>query len=146
MYSFNFKDSIWSFMSRFIFLFSGQLNHLQGKRVVFPLCGGNIDLTVLGRIIERGMAADGRLVKFVVVVSDRPGGLAKLTKLLADIGASVKDIQHERAWLNGSVFTVSVSCMCEVRDYQHGCELRKVLEDRYETVTWSGNAVEFVPK
>jgi len=124
---------------------SGKLDHLKGKRVVFPLCGGNIDLTVLGRIIERGMAADGRLVKFVVVVSDRPGGLAALTKMLAEAGASVKDIQHERAWLKGSVFTVSVSCMCEVRDYQHGCHIRKLLEDTYETVTWSGNAVEFLP-
>lgn len=43
-------------------------------RVVIPLCGGNIDTTVLGRCLERGLAADGRLVKFTVTVSDRPGG------------------------------------------------------------------------
>ena len=56
-------------------------------RVVFLLCGGNIDSTVLGRVIERGLAADGRLVRFSVVISDRPGGLAELTKILADHGA-----------------------------------------------------------
>lgn len=49
-------------------------------RVVIPLCGGNIDTTVLGRCLERGLAADGRLVKFTVTVSDRPGGQWKTNK------------------------------------------------------------------
>ena len=48
-------------------------------RVVIPLCGGNIDTTVLGRCLDRGLAADGRLVKFSVTISDRPGGMAELT-------------------------------------------------------------------
>lgn len=56
-------------------------------RIVIALCGGNIDSTVLGRCLERGLAADGRLVRFVVTVSDRPGGIAELTKILASIGA-----------------------------------------------------------
>ena len=55
-------------------------------RVVIPLSGGNIDTTVLGRCLERGLAADGRLCRFIVTVSDRPGGIAELTKLLAGIG------------------------------------------------------------
>lgn len=55
-------------------------------RVVIPLCGGNIDTTILGRAIERGLAVDGRLVRFVVTVSDRPGGIAELAKLLANMG------------------------------------------------------------
>ena len=46
------------------------------------LSGGNIDTTVLGRCLERGLAADGRLVKFGVLISDRPGGIAGLTQLL----------------------------------------------------------------
>ena len=54
--------------------------------VVFPLCGGNINSTVLGRVIERGLAADCRLLRFSVVVSDRPGGIAELTQLLANLG------------------------------------------------------------
>ena len=49
-------------------------------RVVIPLCGGNIDTTVLGRCLDRGLAADGRLVKFSVTVSDRPGGIAELAR------------------------------------------------------------------
>jgi threonine dehydratase len=55
-------------------------------RVVIALCGGNIDTTILGRSIERGLAVDGRLVRFVVTVSDRPGGIAELAKLLANMG------------------------------------------------------------
>ena len=53
----------------------GKLPELEGKRVIFPLCGANIDITVLGRVIDRGLAADGRLVRFVATVSDRPGGV-----------------------------------------------------------------------
>lgn len=55
-------------------------------RVVILLCGGNIDTTVLGRCLERGLAADGRLVRFVVTVSDRPGSIAELTRRIASIG------------------------------------------------------------
>lgn len=62
-------------------LLSGQLPELRGKKVVIPLCGGNIDTTVLGRVIERGLAADARLVRFSVIVSDRPGGIAALCKV-----------------------------------------------------------------
>ena len=62
-------------------LLQGALPELAGKKVVLPLCGGNVDTPVLGRVLERGMAADGRLVKFEAVVSDRPGGIAGLTKV-----------------------------------------------------------------
>ena len=54
--------------------------------VVCVLCGGNIDTTVLGRVLERGLATDGRICRFVVNVSDRPGGIAELTRLIASIG------------------------------------------------------------
>ena len=53
--------------------------------MVIPLCGGNIDTTVLGRCLERGLAADGRLVKFTVTVSDRPGGQYHPSKTFFDI-------------------------------------------------------------
>lgn len=53
---------------------------------MIALCGGNIDTTALGRVIERGLAADGRLIRFVVTVSDRPGGIAEITRLMAQLG------------------------------------------------------------
>lgn len=56
------------------------LTDIYSLRVVIALCGGNIDTTVLGRCLDRGLAADGRLVKFSVTVSDRPGGIAELAR------------------------------------------------------------------
>ena len=74
--------------------------------MVVPLCGGNI-------VIERGLAADGRLVRLTLRVSDRPGGIAELTGVLAAAGASVKDIFHERAWLHTSVDQVTIKAVLE---------------------------------
>src|SRR5204862_105693 len=57
---------------------AGKLDHLKGKRVVLALCGGNIDLTMLDRVIEVGLVADGRLTRFTVSIADQPRGLASL--------------------------------------------------------------------
>lgn len=65
-------------------------NKFKGKRIVIPLCGGNIDTTVLGRVIDRGLAASKRLIRFTATVSDRPGGIAELARHMADVGVSVK--------------------------------------------------------
>lgn len=53
--------------------------------VVVMLCGGNIDTTVLGRCLERGLAADGRMIRFCVRLPDKPGSLGKLTHLLEEL-------------------------------------------------------------
>lgn len=123
-------------------LLSDQLPELKGKKVAIPLCGGNIDTTVLGRVLERGLAADGRLCRFVVTVSDRPGGIADLTRLLADYGASIKDIFHERAWLKSEVFHVQVKVVVETRDAEHSAEIEKRLREKYSRVLW-GSSLKF---
>jgi threonine dehydratase len=64
--------------------------HFRGKKVCVLLCGGNIDTSVLGRVIDRGLSADSRLIRFGATVSDRPGGIARLAKDMAELGASVK--------------------------------------------------------
>ena len=99
-----------------------------GKNVVVPLCGGNIDTTTLGRVIDRGLAADSRLIRFGVTVSDRPGGVALLTKCIADIGGSIKDIYHERAWTKTRMDEVTVRCVVETTDSDHANELYSYLE------------------
>ena len=107
---------------------AGKLPQLRGKRVVLPFCGGNIDPAILSRVIEKGLVADGRVCRFSAVISDRPGGLAGLTALLADTGASVKEIVHERAFAGGDVFAVSVLCTVETRDRAHLEEIFARLE------------------
>lgn len=110
-------------------LLGGGLPHLRGKKVVLILCGGNIDPTVLGRVIEHALVADGRLTRFQVVISDRPGGLAKLTDTLANAGASIKQIVHERAFASADVSTVEVDCVVETRDHEHARSVIRALTD-----------------
>ncbi|KAG1682375.1 L-threonine ammonia-lyase [Nymphon striatum] len=117
---------------------AGQVPELEGKRVVIPLCGGNIDTTVLGRCLERGLAADGRLVKFTVTVSDRPGGVRDLTELIQRLGISIKDIVHERAWLMQDIFSVSVAVVCETKDKEHAYQLEQLLRQKYDQVQFIG--------
>ncbi|VDI25518.1 threonine dehydratase, partial [Mytilus galloprovincialis] len=114
----------------------GLLPELKNKKVVIALCGGNIDTTILGRAIERGLAVDGRLVRFVVTVSDRPGGIAELAKLLSSNGASIKDMFHERAWLKSDVFSVQVKVVAETRDQEHADEIHAILKANYKQVAW----------
>jgi threonine dehydratase len=115
-------------------LMSGQLPELKGKKVVLPLTGGNIDTSLLGRIIERGLAADGRLCRFEAPISDRPGSLSRFTALIADAGASVKDIAHDRAFAGEDVNSVVVRCIVETRDAKHIQELREQLTNAGFTV------------
>ncbi|XP_057655967.1 L-threonine dehydratase catabolic TdcB isoform X1 [Diorhabda carinulata] len=115
-------------------ILAGFLNEFKGKRVVLILSGGNIDTTLLGRCLDRGLAADGRLVKFKVTVSDRPGGISELCKIICSVGVSIKDIIHERAWVTSDVFSVEVKVVCETRDYTHTTELRDLLFSKYKKV------------
>ncbi|XAM00696.1 threonine ammonia-lyase [Phycisphaeraceae bacterium D3-23] len=113
-----------------------KLDDLQGKKVGTILCGGNIDTTMLGRIIQRGLAADGRLCRFSAHISDRPGGLAAFTKLLAEQGVSVIDIAHDRVFGGDEIASVSVECKVETRDQDHIDALRNRLDDEGFTTTF----------
>ncbi|MDB6110420.1 MAG: threonine dehydratase [Pedosphaera sp.] len=106
---------------------AGLVPELAGLKVVLPLCGGNIDTTILGRILERGLVTDGRLCQFVTTISDRPGGLAAFAALIADEGASIMDIAHDRAFGDGDISTVVVRCIVETRDAQHIASLHQRL-------------------
>ena len=106
---------------------AGLVPEFQGKKVVLPLSGGNIDLTTLGRVIERGLASDGRLCRFTATISDRPGGLARFAGLIAEEGASIIDIAHDRAFADDDLSTVAVHCVVETRDAQHIAALQSRL-------------------
>ena len=98
-----------------------------GRRVVLLLCGGNIDLTILDRVIKHGLTADGRLWRFTTQVTDRPGGIAKLTAAIAEAGASVQEIVHDRAFSGPDVFVTSVEVTVETSDRDHVERLHKHL-------------------
>jgi len=106
---------------------AGLLPELKGKNVVLPLSGGNIDTPILGRVLERGLVSDGRLYRFMANISDRPGGLARFAGLIAEVGASIIEITHDRAFCSDDIATVSVHCVVETRDAGHIAELRQRL-------------------
>jgi threonine dehydratase len=108
-------------------MMSGSLPELRGQRVALVVGGGNIDPAILSRVIEMGLVADGRLTRFTVRISDRPGGLAELSQVIAKSGASIKDIAHDRAFSGADVSAVNVACTVETRDRNHVAMLRREL-------------------
>ncbi len=108
-------------------MMAGRLPQLAGKRVALVVCGGNIDPAILSRVIEKGLVHDGRLTRFTAVISDRPGGLADLARVIAASGASIKDIAHDRAFSGPDVSAVNAVCTVETRDRAHVAALRRAL-------------------
>jgi threonine dehydratase len=110
-------------------LTTGRLQVRPGESVVMILSGGNIDLNLAGRIVDRGLVADGRLARLAVTVPDRPGSLALLTRLVAEAGANVLEVAHGRAFADISVRDVEIVMLLETRGKDHAAAIMKVLED-----------------
>ncbi|MGD1030742.1 MAG: threonine ammonia-lyase [Opitutaceae bacterium] len=108
-------------------LMSGLLPELKGRRTVLIVSGGNIDPSVLSRVIEKGLVHDGRLTRFTARISDRPGGLAELCRVIAAAGASIKDVAHDRAFSGPDVSAVSAVCTVETRDRRHIAHVYRAL-------------------
>jgi threonine dehydratase len=81
--------------------------------VALVISGGNIDVNVIARIIERGLVKDGRLVRLRVRLRDRPGALARLTALVAEARANVLRIEHDRAFSRAPVGDTEVELTLE---------------------------------
>ena len=100
---------------------------LAGQRIVLLLCGGNIDLTILDRVIDHGLVADGRRWRFTARISDRPGGIARLTAAIAQAGASVREVVHDRAFSGADVFSTAVEVTVETAGHEHVAALAAAL-------------------
>jgi threonine dehydratase len=109
-------------------MMAGKLSGLAGKRVALIVGGGNIDPAILSRVIEKGLVHDGRLTRFTAIISDRPGGLAELCRVIATSGASIKDIAHDRAFSGPDVSAVHAVCTVETRDRAHIAALHRALK------------------
>ena len=95
------------------------LSGVTGKRVCCLVSGGNIDVNILSRIIERGLVADGRLARFEVIMPDRPGSLATLCKVLAECRANVLEIDHERTFADMALGDTAIGMVLETRGPEH---------------------------
>ena len=91
----------------------------KGKKVGLVLCGGNIDPLLLAAIIERGMVRAGRLARIRVSARDVPGTLAKITTTVAEAGANIDEVHHQRAFTTLAAQNVEVELVIQTRGPQH---------------------------
>jgi threonine dehydratase len=100
---------------------------LKEKRVAVLVCGGNIDVTLLSRIIERGLVKDGRLVRLRVHLPDYPGALYRLTGILADHRANIVETAYDRAYHGVNLGDTAIDITMETRGPAHIAELLAAL-------------------
>jgi threonine dehydratase len=100
---------------------------LQGKKIAVLVCGGNIDVTLLARIIERGLVKDGRLVRLRVHLPDYPGALHRLTGILADHRANIVETAYDRAYHGVNLGDTAIDITMETRGPDHIGELLAAL-------------------
>lgn len=102
---------------------------VQGKKTACILSGGNIDVTILSRVINRGLMMSGRCCQLLVELLDRPGQLKDVTRIIADIGGNVTDVHHERNVENTGINGCYLRITMETRNFEHIEEIKKALKE-----------------
>jgi threonine dehydratase len=99
----------------------------KDKRVGLVLCGGNIDPLLLAAIIERGMVRAGRLARIRVGARDVPGSLARITAMVAEAGANIEEVHHQRAFTTLSAQNAEIELVVQTRGHAHVQDVLGVL-------------------
>ena len=102
---------------------------VKGKKVVCIVSGGNIDVTILSRVIKRGLLMTGRQQTVCIELQDKPGQLLTVSKIIADLGANVISIHHERASEGSDVTGCYLRIVLETKNYEHVREITNALKD-----------------
>lgn len=102
---------------------------LNGQRTAVLVCGGNIDVSLLARIIERGLVKDGRRTRLRIHLTDRPGALHSLTRIIADARANIVQTAHDRAHYGVNLGDTVIDVTLETRGDAHIAEIGKMLTD-----------------
>jgi len=100
---------------------------LTGAHTAVLVCGGNIDVTLLSRIIERGLVEDGRLIRLRIHLLDKPGALHELTRLIANHRANIVDTLHNRAYYGVNLGDTVIDITMETRGREQVAELLEAL-------------------
>lgn len=101
-----------------------------GKNVGLIISGGNIDMNLIARIIERGLIEDGRLTRLIVVLRDRPGNLANLTRCIAELGANILHVDQSRGFGHMAIGETEVELTLETSGRGH---IQKLLAELSKT-------------
>ena len=102
---------------------------LQGKKVVCVLSGGNIDVTILSRVIKRGLLMSGRSYQLTVELVDKPGQLLGVSEIIARLGGNVTSVRHERASEGSDVNGCYLRITLETRNFEHIDAIKTALTD-----------------
>lgn len=100
---------------------------VEGKRVVCVVSGGNIDVTILSRVIERGLLTSGRTCNLCIELMDKPGQLREVSTIFAELGANVISVHHERASEKMNINGCFLRIVLETKNYEHIAEVKKAL-------------------
>ncbi len=102
---------------------------LKGKKAVCLLSGGNIDVTILSRVINRGLLMSGRTCQLMIELVDKPGQLKNVSRIIADMGGNVISVHHERANEGSDVNGCYLRLVLETRNFAHIEEIKHALID-----------------
>lgn len=116
-------------------LLNHRIPNLQGKKVCALISGGNIDVNVINRIIERGLVKDGRLMRVSINLPDLPGALARVTTLIASLRANILKCHHNRTFTLAPFGGATVDLTLETRNPEHQRQIQSQLRtDGYDVV------------
>jgi threonine dehydratase len=110
--------------------------NLTDKNIALIVSGGNIDVNLISRIIEKGLIQDGRLSRFCVVISDRPGNLARLSQQIADLDANILQIGQSRGFGRIAIDQTEVELVVETAGLDHVERIRNQLSKDGFQVRW----------
>ncbi len=102
---------------------------IAGKKAVCLLSGGNIDVTILSRVIKRGLLMSGRSAQLMIELVDKPGQLMNVSRIIADMGGNVTSVHHERANEGSDVNGCYLRIILETRNFEHIEQIKKALTD-----------------
>lgn len=100
---------------------------IRGKKVVCLVSGGNIDVTILSRVIDRGLQTEGRLAKLTIELLDKPGQLKGVSEIIADLGANVVSVLHDKSDVNMDINSCFLSVSLETRNHAHVQQIKEKL-------------------
>lgn len=102
---------------------------VKGKKVVCIVSGGNIDVTILNRVVERGLAKSGRIAIINVELDDKPGKLVEVASVIAKAGANITNVYHDRNSDSEKVNSCILRVICETRNQEHVAAINNALRD-----------------
>ena len=100
---------------------------IKGKKVVCLVSGGNIDVTILSRVIKRGLLKSGRSDTLTIQLEDRPGQLRDVSEIISKLGGNVVSVHHERASEDSDITDCLLRLVLETRNFDHIREIRQAL-------------------